>query len=262
MCNRWSLGMDTKSHPTHFDGCNYLSMLRLKLIHVSKRSPMTLSQYIKGILWNVWNLDHEFTFIGLSETWLNANSKELYNIGGYNNVSAYRENRKGGGVSLHIHEHLAYIERPDLNVFNDNIESIFVEVDKSDFSLDRNVVIGVLYRPPNTDIDVFNDYLGNILANVEREKKIFYIMGDYNINLLNHNSHPKTTSFLDTIYCKSFVPLINRPTSVSESSHTIIDNIITNNFAELKCSMHGIMLTDISDHFPVFTVNWNMQEKT
>ena len=29
-------------------------------------------------------------------------------------------------------------------MFNDNIESIFVEVDKSDFSLDRSVVIGVL----------------------------------------------------------------------------------------------------------------------
>ena len=42
------------------------------------------------------NLDHELTFIGLSDTWLNTNSKELYNIGGYNNVSAYRENRKGG----------------------------------------------------------------------------------------------------------------------------------------------------------------------
>ena len=138
-------------------------------------------------------------------------------------------------------------------MFNDNIESIFVEIDKSDFSLDRNVVIGVLYRPPNTDIVSFNDYLGNILANVERERKICYIMGDYNINLLNHNSQPKTTSFLDTI---------NRPTRVSENSHTIIDNIIIKKIAELKCSMQGIMLIDISDHFPAFTVNWSIQEKT
>ena len=30
----------------------------------------------------------------------------------------------------------------------------------------------------------------------------------------------------------------------------------------MKCSMHGIMLTDIRDHFPVLTVNWNIQEKT
>ena len=35
--HRWSLGMDKLFHPTHYNGCNYLSMLGLKLIHVSKR---------------------------------------------------------------------------------------------------------------------------------------------------------------------------------------------------------------------------------
>ena len=36
-CNRWSLGIDKYFHPTHYNGCNYLSMLVLKLIHVSIR---------------------------------------------------------------------------------------------------------------------------------------------------------------------------------------------------------------------------------
>ena len=35
----WSLGMDKLFHPTLYDGCNYLSMLGFKLIHVSKRGP-------------------------------------------------------------------------------------------------------------------------------------------------------------------------------------------------------------------------------
>ena len=35
----WSLEMDKWFHPTHFNGCNYLSMLGLRLIHVSKRGP-------------------------------------------------------------------------------------------------------------------------------------------------------------------------------------------------------------------------------
>ena len=38
-CNRWGLGMDKLFHRTLYDGCNYLSMLGLKLIHVSKRGP-------------------------------------------------------------------------------------------------------------------------------------------------------------------------------------------------------------------------------
>ena len=35
--NGCSLGMAKWFHPTHYNGCNYLSMLRLKLIHVCKR---------------------------------------------------------------------------------------------------------------------------------------------------------------------------------------------------------------------------------
>ena len=38
-CNHWSLGMDKSFHPTLYWACDYLSMLRLKLIHVSKRDP-------------------------------------------------------------------------------------------------------------------------------------------------------------------------------------------------------------------------------
>ena len=34
-----SLGMDKLFCPTHYDGCNYLPMLRLKLAHVSKMGP-------------------------------------------------------------------------------------------------------------------------------------------------------------------------------------------------------------------------------
>ena len=36
---RWSLGMDKYFHPTHYWTCDYLSMLGLKLIHVSKGAP-------------------------------------------------------------------------------------------------------------------------------------------------------------------------------------------------------------------------------
>ena len=36
-CNRWSLGMDKLFHPTLYMACDYVSMLGLKLNHVSKR---------------------------------------------------------------------------------------------------------------------------------------------------------------------------------------------------------------------------------
>ena len=38
-CNLWSLGMDYQFHPTLHWACDYLSMLGLKLNHVSQRDP-------------------------------------------------------------------------------------------------------------------------------------------------------------------------------------------------------------------------------
>ena len=38
-CNRWSLGMDKLFHPTLYNKHNYLSLLGLKLKHITKRGP-------------------------------------------------------------------------------------------------------------------------------------------------------------------------------------------------------------------------------
>ena len=130
----------------------------------------------------------------------------------YNAVAACSENKKGGGVALSFQESLSYVVRGDLDIFNGNIEAIFIEIDKWKWNLAKNIIIGVIYRPPNTDLEIFVEYLSIILDKIDHEK-IFYIMGDYNINLLTFDVHPNTDLFLDTLYCKSFVPLIT-PNSI------------------------------------------------
>ena len=178
-------------------------------------------------------------------------------------MSKCRPERGGGGyncISTRSY-HLLKDTTSDLNVFNEYIESVFIEIDKSKSNVEKNVVIGVIYRPPNTDIDIFNEYLGNILDKVGHEKILSYTMGDYDIDLLNYDSHTKTALFLDTLYSKSSIPLFNRPTQSVEKRHTIIDNTITNDDAELQCSMQGVLLTDISDHYPIFSINLCIEDK-
>ena len=77
-------------------------------------------------------------------------------------------------------------------------------------------------------------------------------MGDYNINLLNHDTHPLTGDFLNMIYTNGFIPLITRPTRSVDNTNTLIDNILTNNIDELKNAVQGIFVTDVSDHYPIF----------
>ena len=60
------------------------------------------------------------------------------------------------------------------------------------------------------------------------------------------------------MYCTEFLPLISRPTRVTATSATLIDNIFTNNHEYVNCSLNGILVADISDHFPIFHVNCSL----
>ena len=95
----------------------------------------------------------------------------------------------------------------------------------------------------------------NVLEQIRQESKIVYLMGDYNINLLNSDTHIPSGEFMDILYSNEFLPLISRPTRISTNSATLIDNIFTNNHDGLNCSINGILVSDISDHFPIFHVN-------
>ena len=55
----------------------------------------------------------------------------MYSIKGYRQENNYRKSRQGGGVSIFIKEGIEYKLRPDLAIFNEDIESVFIEVDGS-----------------------------------------------------------------------------------------------------------------------------------
>ena len=78
-------------------------------------------------------------------------------------------------------------------------------------------------------------------------------MGDYNVNLLNHNCHNPTSEFIENIMSNTFYPLISMPTRISDNSATLIDNIFTN-VTENILQVSGVLITDISDHFPIFHI--------
>ena len=54
------------------------------------------------------------------------------------------------------------------------------------------------------------------------------------------------------MFSHSMLPIINKPTRVTASSATIIDNIyITDNNPN---TFQGLLCTDISDHLPIFYI--------
>ena len=60
------------------------------------------------------------------------------------------------------------------------------------------------------------------------ENKVCYLMCDYNIDLFDIESHSPTNDYNDIMYSNGFIPVITRPTRVTNSSATLVESIFTN----------------------------------
>ena len=79
------------------------------------------------------------------------------------------------------------------------------------------------------------------------------ICGDYNINLLKTHSEQHFDYFFDTMLSHSFFPKITFPTRVNNScAATLIDNIFCKLSSITLQTKAGILLDEISDHYPYF----------
>ena len=205
------------------------------------------------------NTGLRFSIIGVSDTLLNDVTCNLYNIHGYNLVETHRSGRTGGGVGIYVRHDISFEKRNDLalKAFDQTAyESVFTELDKNTFEKDKNIIIVVIYRPPGTDLKLFNENMESLLSYLKNENKLCYLIGDYNVNLFNYGKHKDTTDFVDMLHSNSFISLINRPTMIKKESATLIDNIFTNCYTDLENSFQCLIYTDITDHFPIIHVDF------
>ena len=74
------------------------------------------------------------------------------------------------------------------------------------------------------------------------------IMGDFNINLMDSNSSA-SVDFLSTMLAAGTLPSTSIPTRVTNVTASLIDNI----FSTLSLKENSILVSDISDHFPIYS---------
>ena len=223
----------------------------------SARSPQKL-KLLEAYL-NV--LDHDFTIIGLTETWFDKGMTSSVTLNGYVSEHTCRENKTGGGASIFLKPGISYKIRKDLCMMEECIESVFVEIGNSCLLSDKNIIVGVVYRPPDTCRDTFLAKMRTILQKISGSSKQCRIMGDFNLNLLNADSDPKTADFVDLMFSYAMLPLINKPTRSTTHSNTCIDNIFSNHVSTSSKSLQGILFTDLSDHFPIFFADLTTKNK-
>ena len=83
-----------------------------------------------------------------------------------------------------------------------------------------------MYWPPNTDAESFNIKLNTITSKIamSNDKEVIISM-DHNLDLLKSSTHKHTQQFIDEMTDKNLLPMITRPTHITHSSTTPIDNI-------------------------------------
>ena len=186
---------------------------KFSFLHLNIRSIyQNLSQLTDLLL----SLEHQLHAKGISETWLKDSSR-LVDIENYNFIHKHRKDRAGGGVGLYLSNDIDYKIRSNLKFENSKtIDLLFVEVIVPQ---GKNIIIGVIYRPPNENLNTFVKSFNEVTDKITTENELCYLMGDFNVNLMSYHRNNLTGEFLDNIYSNSLCPLINRPTRIT--SHLI-----------------------------------------
>lgn len=204
--------------------------------HLNVRSLMTCFVDLSNII-----LQHAFDVFSISESWLSEEiPDETVQIPGY---KLFRRDRlsRGGGVAIFVRS-IFHCENISVDVPGiSESENIWIKLKLGNL----NVAIGVIYRPPQTNIPQFTEAIDNILSYLVPSYDSIVVTGDVNINLLNLNN-PLTPCF----DAYGFTQVINEPTRVTQFSSTLIDPIFVNN-QNLICNS-GVIDVGFSDHFLVF----------
>ena len=217
----------------------------LRVMHLNIRSLVGKLDELKLLLEKLKNQEILIDVILVCETFLTDTNKNLVDIASYTLEESHRKNRSGGGVAIYLSKTLKYKRRKDLEIFNEGqVESIFVELE----SCAKNVIMGELYRVPNSDINFFLREYKNLTNKLDAENKHVIIGTDQNLDYLKVNIHSNTDKFLNINLDSELVPMITRPTRVTHSSATLIDNIYLKSSTSKTAA--ALLLTEISDHFP------------
>ena len=111
-----------------------------------------------------------------------------------------------------------------------------------------------MYRPPNSDIPTFIASYSSLLCAIKKDNPKGIIVGlDHNLDFLKADRHNTTNEFIQCNLDFGLIPTITRPTRITKTSATLIDNIIV---SQNLCGsfVSSILVNDTSDHLPTVCV--------
>lgn len=219
------------------------------IMHLNIRSVLNKLDKLETLILQT-NIDWQV--VSLSETWLTPYLESSFHMAGFKAFFCSRSDKRGGGSCIFVKEEL-HASRLNTPCFT-TAEVVAACVEST---LNKSVIIIQVYKPPNTDNKLFITELEILMDWIEKQNKTAYITGDFNFDLFAFNTNFDTECFFSTFCSHGFYPIISKATRISPTSSSLLDNIFCNDLRLIKGS--GIILTDLSDHYPVISFSENQK---
>ena len=249
--NNQNIGLDLEINCD--DTCDYLTNDLVELIENNMNDLKIVHLNIKGLKSKINDLSDLLVklknpeIIMLNETWHKESDNNTIFLPNYKFEGIPRNHKKGVGVGFLIRTDILYRTRNDL-IFDAKTlacEQCYIEIKNNT----EKVIIGTMYRPPSTNISEFINIFNTQIGKISNKGYECIIGLDHNLDFLKQSVHSKTQEFLECILDHNLLPTITKPTRISKTSATLIDNILISK--KLQPNYESLIIVDdLSDHLP------------
>ena len=87
-----------------------------------------------------------------------------------------------GGVAIYVSKKHQFKVIQEFKLNLKGCEELWIQLISNKYST-HDIIIGAIYRQPTSDSEEFSDALCNSISKINKHKKLFYLVGDFNIDM-------------------------------------------------------------------------------
>lgn len=206
----------------------------ITFVYLNVRSLQTGFQSLKEFI-----LKADVDVFGITESWLRKDiPSDHFTIIGYNLIRNDRETR-GGGIAFYVKK--CYLYEIIFSHTDECIEQLWISIKL----IDKIFIVGVIYRPPQSNVLKFLNSLEDSIANLLPLYDYLIVGGDFNINILEHRAD--TDNLLVLLNSYNLVQLVGEPTRITNEKQSLLDLIIAPEDLKIT-NVETFDLNGVSDH--------------
>ena len=257
-----AVGLGDEDDPIDFDLSEYSSIYdaNLSLNSCNQRdlsilyiNIVSLPSNMNELLHFLSRFDKKPDIISLTETKITETNNTHFNPF-LENYTFYniRSKTHFGSIGMFIRDNLSCKLRPDFTE-KGLFEMLWFEISFNERNSDKSI-FGIIYRHPGlATIPTFTTRIENIIEKLNQEKVTYYILGDYNINLIKTDEIHNISNFVNTMHSLGALNLVNKPTRFPIGNQigapSLLDHFWTNEMSYV--SKISLIIDPISDHRPM-----------